>query len=191
MVANLPFSCRCGQVSGELIQPSPANGDHIVCHCGDCQNFARHLGSEDRVLGPFGGTDLYQGRCAAFRFITGHDDLACIHLTEKPTLRWYASCCNTPMFNTYANSRMPYVTALLANCDNAMVAELLGPPIGHLSLPKNLPDGCNLPRMSFAKLFRRFFGRMIRDMVTGDRRRSQLFDPQTLNPIATPRRLKD
>ena len=36
---------------------------------------------------------------------------------------------------------------------------------------------------------RRFFARMLCDLVSGDRRRCPLFDPKTLEPIATPRRL--
>lgn len=169
----------------------PASGDHIVCHCNDCQNFARYLGADDRILQAHGGTDLYQSRCAKMSLTDGAEKLACLHLTDKPTLRWYASCCRTPMFNTYANGRVPYVTTLLTNCDPKQVETVLGPAIGHLSLP-NMIDGMQgAPRMSFGKLMRRFFGRMIKDIVSGDRRRSTLFDPKTLEPISAPYRLTD
>lgn len=188
-LTELAFSCACGKVAGTLIDVGPGNGDRIVCHCSDCQNFTRHFGAADRILGPYGGTDLYQGRCAKMRLVKGAEHLSCLHLTDKPTLRWYASCCQTPMFNTYANGRVPYVTALLANCDQAQVEPMIGPVRGHLFLPKDddiLPDA---PRMSMGKLMRRFFKRMVRDLISGDRRRSALFDPITLEPISPPYRL--
>jgi hypothetical protein len=43
--------------------------------------------------------------------------------------------------------------------------------------------------MSMGTLMRRFFPRMIKDIVSGDRRRSPLFDTKTLEPIAEPHRL--
>jgi hypothetical protein len=97
---DLSFSCRCGSVAGILIKPGPSVGDHVVCHCTDCQAFAKRLNAEDRILDLHAGTALYQGRCATMRLLGGRDLLACLHLTQKPTLRWYARCCDTPMFNT-------------------------------------------------------------------------------------------
>ncbi len=43
--------------------------------------------------------------------------------------------------------------------------------------------------MSMAALLRSFFKRLVKDVFSGDRRRNPLFDPSTLQPIATPRRL--
>jgi hypothetical protein len=187
--AELHFACACGQVAGVLFDVGPGKGDHIVCHCRDCQNFTRYLGAADRVLQSHGGTDLYQGRCAKMRLSQGADRLACLHLTDAPTLRWYASCCRTPMFNTYANGRVPYLTAVLANFDPDQANAALGPAIGHLFLPDDLGDVPGMPRMAMATLMRRFFGRLVRDLVSGDRRRSPLFDPKTLAPISVPHRL--
>jgi hypothetical protein len=190
-VAELCFSCSCGQLAGMLIAPGPANGDHLACHCTDCQNFARYLGADARVLQAHGGTQLYQGRCAKMRLTKGADKLACLHLTDKPTLRWYASCCRTPMFNSFANGRIPYLTTLVANCDPRQAETALGPVIGHLMLPDTINDPQAMPRMSFAKLMCRFFGRIIKDLVSGDRKRSPLFDPKTFKPISTPYRLTE
>jgi hypothetical protein len=95
------------------------------------------------------------------------------------------------MFNTYANGRMPYLTTFVANCDPKQAETALGPVIGHLSLPNTIDDMQGAPRMSLGKLMRRFFGRMIKDMVSGDRKRSALFDPKTLKPISTPYRLTE
>ncbi|MCA0978456.1 DUF6151 family protein [Qipengyuania flava] len=184
--ADLPFACACGTIAGWIEKAGPRHGDHVVCHCSDCQEFARRLAAEDRVLNDADGTALYQSRCARVKVEQGGERLACFHLTEKPTLRWYAACCNTPMFNTYANGRIPYVTTVLANCDPVRRVALLGPPIGHLNLQDAVKEADGLAPMSMAKLMRRFFWRMVKDIASGSRRRSALFDPHTFEPISTP-----
>lgn len=184
---NLFFGCRCGSVAGTLIEPGPSVGDHVVCHCTDCQTFAKRFNAADRILDQHSGTALYQGRCATMRLTRGRDRLACVHLTEKPTLRWYAQCCDTPMFNTFKNGRIPYITTVVANCDPDQRHRLLGPPIGHLFTEEGTGDVSHLKRLSMLKLMRRSSKRMIIDTLVGDRRRADLFDPGTLQPIASPK----
>lgn len=187
--SDLSFSCACGTITGTLIDVGPAGGDHVVCHCTDCQDLTRYLGHAGRVLDAHGGTSLYQSRCARMHILTGRDKLACVHLTDKPTLRWYAACCRMPLFNSYRNGRVPYITTQLAACDPAARDRLTGPPLGHLFTTDATGDTSALPKMNMAKLMRRFFPRMIRDMLSGDRRRCELFDPETLEPVAIPHRL--
>lgn len=186
---DLSFSCACGSVTGTLIKAGPRVGDLVVCHCSDCQAFAIRLGAADRILDQHAGTALYQGRCAAMRLSTGRDKLACLHLTDKPTLRWYARCCETPMFNTYRTGRIPYITTVVANCDRDQRELVLGQPIGHLFTDEAKGDASHLRRLSMAKLMRHFFWRMIADVVVQDRKRSELFDPVTLDPIAAPTKI--
>ena len=186
---SLEFACKCGAVTGVVEQVSPGEGDRVVCHCTDCRDLVRHLGQEARVLDELGGTDLYQSRCARVKLHSGREHLASLHMTEGKTLRWYASCCNSPMFNTYANGKVPYVTTLLANADGAKADDLLGPPIGHVFAEQATGDASALTPMPFNRLMRRFLKRMIKDLFAGDRRRSALFDAKTLEPIAKPRRL--
>ncbi|WP_370188481.1 DUF6151 family protein [Qipengyuania sp.] len=188
---QLPFACECGAVSGVVEQVSPKEGDRVVCHCIDCRDLVRHLGQEDRVLDHLGGTDLYQSRCARVKIRSGREQLSSLHMTEGKTLRWYASCCNSPLFNTYANGKVPYVTTLLANTERSRADDLLGPPIGHVFAEQATGDASALTPMPFNRLMRRFLKRMLKDLLSGDRRRSALFDPETLEPIAQPRRLTE
>lgn len=188
MANTLRFRCECGTVTGTVERATPDQGDHVVCHCVNCQAFARRFDAAERVLDAQDGTALYQSRCARVRIDSGRDRLACLHLTEKPTLRWYAACCDTPMFNTYANGKIPYVTTLLGNCEESGVAAL-GPPLGHLFLDDTQAETAGLKPLSMGRLMRRFLGRMIKDIFSGDRRRSAFFDGKTLKPIATPQRL--
>ena len=189
MPSDLALACACGTVTGTLLRVGIDQGDHVICHCTDCQDLTRYLGHAERVLDAHGGTALYQSRCARMRINTGRDRLASLHLTDKPTLRWYARCCGMPLFNSYANGKIPYITTQLAACDPAMRARLVGPPLGHLFTQDAIGDTSDLPRMSMLALMRRFFPRMIKDIVSGDRRRCALFDAATLEPIAPPRRL--
>lgn len=128
-------------------------------------------------------------RCVKIRIVTGRDRLACMHLTAKPTLRWYAECCGTPMFNTYRSGRVPYVTTVVANCDPDWRGSLLGEPIGHLFTEEATGDASHLRRLSMFKLMRRFSRRMMTDIISGDRRRDPLFDPATLEPFVSPIRI--
>jgi hypothetical protein len=191
MSSNLSFACDCGTVTGTLIDVGPGPGDHVVCHCTDCQDLTHHLGHAERVLDAHGGTSLYQTRCARMQLDTGRDRLACLHLTDAPTLRWYAACCRTPLFNTFKNGKLPFITILLAACDPAARKQALGPPRGHLFLQDAIADTDGLPKMSTITLMRRFFVRAIKDIVSGDRRKAALFDAKTLEPIAVPHRLTD
>ncbi|MFT6473961.1 DUF6151 family protein [Qipengyuania profunda] len=185
---RLNFACACGTIAGTIHRATPDHGDHVVCHCTDCQALPAFLGAAERILDDAGGTALYQSRCARLEFARGSERLACLHLTDKPTLRWYAMCCDTPMFNTYATGRIPYVTTILANCE-AAGRNRLGPPLGHLFLEDAPGPTAGLKPLSMNRLMRGFLVRMVKDYVSGDHRRNPLFDPKTLQPIATPRRL--
>ena len=190
MSADLVLACRCGAVRGLVRDAGPEGGDHVVCHCTDCRAFAQLFDASEHVLDDHGGTALYQTRCARLELGAGRDRLGCLHLTEKPTLRWFARCCRTPMFNSWRNGRMPYVTALVCIFATNRPREVLGEPLGHLFLSEATGDPRGLTPMSMSAMARRFLPRMAKDMLSGDRRRSALFDARTLDPIATPERLQ-
>ena len=188
MPSDLSFACDCGTVTGTL-RVTSGEGDHVVCHCTDCQDLTHHLGHAERLLDAHGGTALYQTRCAHMRLDAGRERLACLHLTDAPTLRWYAACCRTPLFNTYANGKLPFITILTAACDPGRRDQAFCPLRGHLFTQDAIGDASQLPKMSMITLMRRFFARAIKDIVSGDRRKAALFDAKTLEPIATPHRL--
>lgn len=62
-----------------------------------------------------GGTDIIQLSPAHFRLVTGKKNLSVLRLSPNGLLRWYASCCNTPICNTPANPDMPYLGLLTRN----------------------------------------------------------------------------
>jgi hypothetical protein len=100
MGVDVELSCRCGEVRGRLRDAAPNAVNRVVCYCDDCQAFLHHLGRAD-LLDAQGGTDIVQVAPALFRFERGGDRLAGLRLTRKGLNRWYASCCKTPVGNTF------------------------------------------------------------------------------------------
>jgi hypothetical protein len=86
-----------------------------VCYCKDCRAYAYHLGKAQAVLDELGGTEVVATQAQYVVFTGGVQNLACMSLSEKGLLRWYAECCHTPIANTPRNWRLPYV-GLVHNC---------------------------------------------------------------------------
>jgi len=102
-----PLRCQCGTLTGLVSEPHRACRG--VCYCKDCQAFARYLGKADTVLDAMGGTDIVATLPKYVSFSSGARSLACLSLTDQGLLRWYASCCHTPVGNTLRDFRVPYV----------------------------------------------------------------------------------
>jgi len=131
-------------LTGVVSQPRKASRG--LCYCKDCQAFARYLGNPDTVLDDMGGTDVVATLAKYVSFTGGTDRLACLSLTDRGLLRWYASCCGTPIGNTLRNFRVPYV-GLVHAClgTHAAIEASFGPvrmrvntksAMGH---PKSMP----------------------------------------------------
>jgi len=105
--------CQCGTLRGHVSLPAFGQA---VCYCKDCRAYAYFLQREREVLDDAGGTQVVATLPGHVHFEPdGLDALACMSLTERGILRWYASCCNTPIGNTSRNARVPYV-GLVHNC---------------------------------------------------------------------------
>ena len=104
---NHRFQCRCSAVHGEVGRPEQAV--RAICYCRDCQAYAHVLGEAKRVLDPLGGTDIVATHSRNVRFTSSTAALACLSLSPNGLLRWYASCCNTPIANTGRDWKLPYV----------------------------------------------------------------------------------
>src|ERR1700761_5845308 len=98
---NHPLRCSCGKLQGHVSHPGRAGRG--VCYCRDCRAFAHFLGRPGDILDAQGGTDVMATLPSYVTFTQGKDKLACMSLSERGMLRWYASCCNTPIGNTMRN----------------------------------------------------------------------------------------
>jgi len=101
------ISCSCGGFQAELEEQAPINRG--ICYCKDCQAFAVALGQEETVLDDQGGTDILQTAPARLRFLSGTSNLGCLRLTADGLLRWYATCCNSPIGNTPVSAAVPMI----------------------------------------------------------------------------------
>jgi len=113
-MAECKISCQCGTLTGVLHDVSPKFGSRAICYCKDCQAFATYLDSAE-LLEESGGTDIYQTLPSKVTFETGQEHLACLRLSPKGLLRWYASCCDTPLGNTLSSPRVRMV-GILTKC---------------------------------------------------------------------------
>ncbi|HZN86206.1 MAG TPA: DUF6151 family protein [Burkholderiales bacterium] len=121
---NHPLRCRCGNLRGQVVLP--ATTARAVCYCKDCRAFAHFLQRPDDILDAQGGTDIVATPPSHVRFEHGADALACMSLSPRGLLRWYAGCCKTPVGNTPRDRRTHYV-GLVAAC---LAAQPLEPSFG-------------------------------------------------------------
>jgi Family of unknown function (DUF6151) len=116
---NCPLRCRCGLVQGAVDVRHSAG--RALCYCKDCQAFARFLQRESEILDHLGGTEIIATVPRRVRFNAGFDKVVCMSLSENGLLRWYASCCRTPIGNTPRDRKISYVglvRACLAGSDD-------------------------------------------------------------------------
>ena len=179
-----PLQCRCGTIKGYISDPGSAN--RVVCYCKDCQAFARFLGQERETQDAQGGSEVIQTLPKNVTFTQGIDSLACMRLTPKGMIRWYAGCCKTPIGNTLENYKISFV-GLLHDClesSERPLPDSFGPirtyanPQGAIGEPKPKASGMGATLGWFAKT-------VIKARLNGDYRRTSFFKDGT--PIAVPR----
>ena len=184
---NHPLQCQCGTLKGTLSHPERVN--RVVCYCRDCQAFAHFLGRAAETLDPQGGTDVIQTLPARLTFTTGQEVLACVRLSEKGLVRWYAKCCNTPIGNTLMDFRISFI-GLVHNClqtpDKSLDASF--GPVRMWSFTKGAKGGevKSKPLAMTAGLLR-MIAMLTRARITGAYKRTPLFSPDTGAPIAAPK----
>ena len=183
---HLGFECDCGAIAGKLRVPGPGHGDLYVCYCNDCRGFARLL-DQEKTLDAAGGSSVYQTRVGNLHIERGLDSLASLNLTGGQTLRWYCETCRTPLFNTTANGRWPFLSMITTSTDTDQREAMLGKPRGSVFVQYATgPDVVTPPVSTFA-MVRRVVKRLLADKFSGAAKTYQLFDPDTKEPIATPR----
>lgn len=192
MADTLPIRCDCGHVRGHA-DVRNHRARRAVCYCHDCRMFAYFLARADTILDRYGGTEVVQLSQGRVRFEGGHERLACMRLTPKGLLRWYAGCCQTPIGNIPPNRHIPYL-GLLHTCIDfgatGHTAESLLGPIDcrvnardphlrrmHADAHERIPPG-TLIRVAF---------RVLGWRLRGDQRHSPFFDAASGRPIVEPR----
>ncbi|ACY14154.1 DUF6151 family protein [Haliangium ochraceum] len=190
MPTDIPLQCTCGTLRGVLRAVTPTSSLHVTCYCGDCQTFAHVLGRADEILDERGGTEICQVSPAQLAFTAGQEQLACLRLSPRGLMRWYAACCDTPLGNTLASTGMPFFGCILALAlpgGSAAHSDALGPNLG------NINGGSARGPVEEPKFFGKVavIGRFLRTVAgrrwRGEHKQSPLFDPASGEPVVTPR----
>nr|WP_298374956.1 DUF6151 family protein [uncultured Halomonas sp.] len=184
------IECQCGKLKGTL-EPIK-NYIHCVCYCTDCQAFPRFLGKEHETLDEAGGTELIQTTPENLTFSEGIENLACLRLTAKGLMRWYTSCCNTPIANTPSNYNMPFM-GLVHTCLRHEVGSLDN-TFGPIRMRVFTKSALGEPKPSSQGLIgcgAQAAGMITKARLDGSYKRTPFFDEQSGKCVVTPRILSE
>jgi hypothetical protein len=121
---SLALRCRCGEVGLALGEPQRAVRG--ACYCRDCRAYSYFLGRERELLDAWGGSEIVAVLPSRLHIERGRERIACASLSESGILRWYASCCRSPIGNTPRDGGVPHLglipTCLLGSRDEAEAA---------------------------------------------------------------------
>ncbi len=181
-----PLRCRCGTLKGYISYSSRTN--HCACYCRDCQAFANFLGRAGEILDAQGGTEVIATPSANVIFTEGHAALACMRLSERGLMRWYTTCCNTPVGNTLANYRVSFIT-LIHSCLDANGKSLDGVfgPVRMRVGTKNAKGAVKSSAFGAISVILRLVAMLAGARLTGSYKRTPFFSGRTGAPVVTPK----
>lgn len=126
----------------------------VCCYCNDCQTFGRYFGNEAKVLDAQGGTEIVQVCQSRLRFDGGLEQLAAIRLSDKGMVRWYASCCNTPIGNTMQDRKMSFIGLIHCCLDKALIDKDFGTSIAFFSTSEAIGESKPIQHGVFGTILR-------------------------------------
>lgn len=185
-----PIRCHCGNLKGTLSCNQELN--RCVCYCADCQAFARFLKREPEILDEMGGTSILQTIPAHVKFTEGTEHLACIRLTPNGLLRWYTTCCNTPIGNTLPTPHLPFI-GLIHTClssDPTSLDEAFGSSRMYIYTKSAIGE----PKPKSSGVLAgtlRVVGMMLKSRLNGSYKLTPFFHVETGTPIVVPKVLNE
>lgn len=184
-----PLRCQCGTLRGQV--DLDQSYGRATCYCKYCQAYARTLDQERAVLNRRGGTELIATLPASIRFTAGLEQLACVSLTEKGPLRWYAACCHTPIGNTPKDHRVAYVGLVRAclGSSPAALEQAMGPVKIALNTKSARGKVASTPVATFLGMAR-IFKNILKARWAGRNKANPFFLASTGKPIRQPQPVK-
>ena len=185
---NHPLRCRCGTLRGQVSHPEKVSRG--VCYCKDCQAFAHFLGRAGDILDEAGGTDVVATTASRVSFTQGIQALACMSLSGKGMLRWYASCCNTPIGNTPRTMKLAHV-GLIHTClqDPPRTLDAAFGPVRmrvNTQSARGTARPKTMPLSTIASILP-FLASLARARLDGSYRRTPFFVPDRGTPVVVPK----
>ncbi len=184
---NHPLRCQCGTLRGHVSQPEKCT--RIVCYCKDCRAFAQFLGNAGGILDALGGTDIIATHPQSVTFTDGQQALACMSLSGTGMLRWYASCCNTPIGNTSRDIRMAYVGLVHSCLDDASgrLDDVFGPVRMRTGAKKGAQGHPPSSTWGTMATMAGFASKLLRARLDGSYRRTPFFNAEQGTPVVAPK----
>jgi len=178
----MDWSCKCGSLK---LRASPEGGTRIKCYCKDCQAFAKAVGASDG-LDAQGGSDLLQTVPDKIDVVTGAENFACMRLSDKGPLRWYAACCGTPVANTLTTRQVPFASLAVTGFASD---DALGPVKAQVNL-SGATGHVETTNTRLLPILLSFAGRALLARLAGRHKQTPFFD-DVGEPVAAIRRLTE
>lgn len=162
-----------------------------ICYCKDCQAYARFLRTPG-IVDQDGGTEVVASLPKHVHFTAGLEVLACMSLSERGLLRWYANCCNTPIGNTLRSPKLPYVGVVHSCLESSSLS--MDSSFGRLRIAVNTKSARNkvrsTPIASTVGLLIPMMS-LLGARLTGAYKSNPFFMPNSRTPIRQPRVLSN
>ncbi len=192
MTQDVPISCACGKVGGVIRGLSRASSNHVVCPCNACQAYAHFLGRADDMLDDKGYSNIFQINPSSFELTKGLDHVACMTVTQGGPLRWYTSCCNTPLGNTAPKGGIPFLGVLPICTGNKSTSDAVVQMVGPVRAKVNDTARSSFgDKVASAFMLMRLFAKLIGWRISGGPSWKPFFDKKTMKPICEPMVLSD
>lgn len=162
---TLGFACTCGRLRGQITDVSSSAYTNIICHCADCRSAYTHLGLADPEK-----VGLLQTTQDRVKITQGGENLRVFRLSAKGGLRWYATCCDTPLFFTPLKGRLVHVSV---NTDRLDDPSAVGKVIAEGFIPG---PGGKTSNKGLGRMVGRIVTRMAAKNLSGEWRDTPFFD---------------
>lgn len=129
--------CACGALRGSL--SGSGTYSRLSCYCTDCRAFSSLLARDD-TLDDLGGTEIVQVAQSRLTISQGMEHLSAVRLSEKGMIRWYASCCNTPIGNTMIDPKVSFIGLIHTCLDKSKMDQDFGRSVAALNVQTALGD---------------------------------------------------
>jgi len=153
------------------------------------------MGRAEHILDANGGTDVFQMSPRRLELTAGTEHVACMRVTEKGALRFYAACCKTPIAHTLPSAAVPFM-AINHACVrwdgvDAPRHEVIGPVRARINGAFTREEATRLgaTRWALLKMLGHYVPLFLWWFVRGDAKHSPLFDAKTGRAIREPERI--
>lgn len=169
------FSCTCGALQGHISDEGARAGIRLGCYCRDCRAAKLYFGQPDPAPGP---VDLFETTPDAIVLTQGNQHLGLFRLSPRGAMRWYATCCNTLMFNSLTKPRLAFAGV---QADRLSDPDRLGPITAQVFIPQ---PGGKSKHKGATKMAWGIARNMLAAQLSGSWRQTPFFDIETSEPVA-------